>query len=208
MKKLPLLLVSLAIVAGVAASLGGCSSTIENRDPSGEPFPSVEATSLAGETVEIPEDFAGAPVLLLVGYVQDTQFDIDRWLYGAIDAELEVVQPAVLVTLGATAMRAVYGPTSRLPDPLSAPSASPSRYAAATLSTFHPAAILRASDGARRSAMRALSTSTRGGSSPALLYVSSCVNSPQLSWRRVRTCSSTVTGDPSRATPKLTCQPR
>ena len=71
-----------------------------------------------------------------------------------LDAELEVVQPAVLVTLGATAMRAVYGPTSRLPDPLSAPSASPSRYAAATLSTFHPAAILRASDGARRSAMR------------------------------------------------------
>jgi len=103
MKKLPLLLVSLAIVAGFAASLGGCSSTIENRDPSGEPFPSVEATSLAGETVEIPEDFAGAPVLLLVGYVQDTQFDIDRWLYGAIDAELEVALREVPAARGAAA---------------------------------------------------------------------------------------------------------
>ncbi len=103
MKKLPLLLVSLAVVAGVAASLGGCSSTIENRDPSGEPFPSVEATSLAGEAVKIPEDFAGAPVLLLVGYVQGTQFDIDRWLYGAIDAELDVALREVPAARGAAA---------------------------------------------------------------------------------------------------------
>ena len=103
MKKLSLLLLSLAIVAGVAASLGGCSSTIENRDPSGEPFPSVEATSLAGEAVKIPEDFAGAPVLLLVGYVQGTQFDIDRWLYGAIDAELEIALREVPAARGAAA---------------------------------------------------------------------------------------------------------
>ena len=50
MKKLPLLLVVLALVAGAAASLGGCSSTIENRDPLGEAFPSVEAVLV--ETVE------------------------------------------------------------------------------------------------------------------------------------------------------------
>ncbi len=103
MKKLSLLLLSLAIVAVVATSLGGCSSTIENRDPSGEPFPSVEATSLAGEAVKIPEDFAGAPVLLLVGYVQGTQFDIDRWLYGAIDAELEIALREVPAARGAAA---------------------------------------------------------------------------------------------------------
>lgn len=103
MKKLPLLLVVLALVAGAAASLGGCSSTIENRDPLGEAFPSVEATSLDGEPVQIPEDFTGAPILLLVGYVQDSQFDIDRWLYGAIDAELEVALREVPAARGAAA---------------------------------------------------------------------------------------------------------
>jgi hypothetical protein len=103
MKKLPLVLTSLAMVAGLVAALGGCSSTIENRDPSGEPFPSVEATSLAGDTVRIPEDFAGAPVLLLVGYVQGSQFDIDRWLYGAIDADLEVALREVPAARGAAA---------------------------------------------------------------------------------------------------------
>lgn len=102
MKKLILLLASLAL-AGGAASLGGCSSTIENRDPSGERFPSVEATSLTGDPVLIPEDFAGAPVLLLVGYVQGSQFDIDRWLYGALDAELEVALREVPAARGAAA---------------------------------------------------------------------------------------------------------
>jgi len=72
-----------------------------------------------------------------------------------LDAEMQVVQPEVLVTLGATAMRAVHGPTARLPDPLSSPAAAPSRYARITLATFHPAAILRATDGARRSGMLA-----------------------------------------------------
>ena len=99
-----LLLASLAL-AGGAASLGGCSSTIENRDPSGERFPSVEATSLTGDPVLIPEDFAGAPVLLLVGYVQGSQFDIDRWLYGALDAELEVALREVPAARGAAAQK-------------------------------------------------------------------------------------------------------
>ncbi len=72
-----------------------------------------------------------------------------------LDAELEAVHPAVLVTLGATAMRAVHGPTARMPDPLSPPSSTASRYAPATLRTFHPAAILRAKEGPRREQMRA-----------------------------------------------------
>ncbi len=44
----------------------------------------VEATgqSLEGEPVVIPQDFAGQETLLLFGYKQDTQFDIDRWLIG------------------------------------------------------------------------------------------------------------------------------
>ena len=42
-----------------------------------------------------------------------------------------------------------------MPDPGAAPEARTSRYADATLVTFHPAAILRAEDPARAAAMRA-----------------------------------------------------
>ena len=44
----------------------------------------VEATgeSLEGNTVVIPKDFIGQETLLLFGYKQDSQFDIDRWLIG------------------------------------------------------------------------------------------------------------------------------
>ena len=38
--------------------------------------------NLEGETVLIPQDFAGQETLLLFGYKQDSQFDIDRWLIG------------------------------------------------------------------------------------------------------------------------------
>jgi len=44
----------------------------------------IEATgeSLQGKTVVMPQDFAGQETLLLFGYKQDSQFDIDRWLIG------------------------------------------------------------------------------------------------------------------------------
>ena len=44
----------------------------------------IEATgqSLEGNSVVIPRDFAGQETLLLFGYKQDSQFDIDRWLIG------------------------------------------------------------------------------------------------------------------------------
>jgi hypothetical protein len=45
----------------------------------GRLFPSVTGTALSGELVRIPEDFAGAPVLLLCAYRRGTQADVDRW---------------------------------------------------------------------------------------------------------------------------------
>ena len=78
---LPLLLVTLT----------ACSSNLEpNRDPLGESFPSAVGENLDGETVRIPEDFAGEPVLLLLGYVQRAQFDADRWLLGLLQAGTDV----------------------------------------------------------------------------------------------------------------------
>lgn len=79
---LPLLLLVLLLTA--------CSSASPRRDPTGEMFPAVTGTSLQGHEVELPEAFAGAPVILLVGYLQETQFDIDRWLMGLLMADAPV----------------------------------------------------------------------------------------------------------------------
>ena len=66
-----------------------CSSTLPNRDPTGERFPSVSGETLAGEPVSLPGDLAGRPAVLLIGYKQETQFDIDRWLLGFAQAGLD-----------------------------------------------------------------------------------------------------------------------
>lgn len=80
-----------AALLAAALTVGACTAPIPNRNPSGERFPSIEATALdSADTVRIPEDFEGAPLVVLVGYVQDAQFDLDRWLYGLLDSGLEV----------------------------------------------------------------------------------------------------------------------
>ena len=60
----------------------GCSSRYPNQGVMGKTFPSVSGTSLEGTAHRIPEDFLDEPVIYLIGYVQDSQFDIDRWLIG------------------------------------------------------------------------------------------------------------------------------
>lgn len=82
LRALPLLL-----LLGVASA---CASSVPRRDPVGERFPSVAGTSLAGDEVRLPEAFAGAPVVLLVGYEMKTQFDLDRWILGLLQAETPV----------------------------------------------------------------------------------------------------------------------
>lgn len=80
----------LAILAlPVSMLVGGCSTTHANRNPSGEPFPRVEGESLEREPVVIPDDLAGAPAVLLIGYKQSAQFDIDRWLMGLLQADVD-----------------------------------------------------------------------------------------------------------------------
>ena len=63
-------------------SCAGCSAPLPNRDPTGEPFPEVKAEALDGEQWSIPSAWRGAPTIAILGYVQDAQFDIDRWLIG------------------------------------------------------------------------------------------------------------------------------
>lgn len=74
----------------VAIQLGSGRSTVPNSDPTGQPFPSISGKSLDGEELPLPSAFAGSPAVLLLGYVQDAQFDADRWLYGLLQADLPV----------------------------------------------------------------------------------------------------------------------
>ncbi|MCB9896437.1 MAG: hypothetical protein H6825_00405 [Planctomycetes bacterium] len=78
MSRVPLLF-ALALLLGATSA---CSTPIANRDPVGETFPRVTGNALSGESVVLPDAFAGEPVVLLVGYVQEAQFDLDRWLLG------------------------------------------------------------------------------------------------------------------------------
>lgn len=64
-----------------------------------------------------------------------------------LEAEIKVVKPAILVTLGATAAQAIFGPKFRLTQSRGRVLESPF---APVVATFHPSAILRAPDGERR----------------------------------------------------------
>lgn len=47
-----------------------------------EPMIQAAGKTLEGKEVIIPDEFSGKQTLLLLGYKQDSQFDIDRWLIG------------------------------------------------------------------------------------------------------------------------------
>ena len=55
-----------------------------NQDPTGQVFPTVTGENLDKEKVELPTAHLGRPVLYMVGYVQQTQFDLDRWAVGLV----------------------------------------------------------------------------------------------------------------------------
>ncbi len=80
---------ALVVFAAVAVSLRGCATTHENRNPTGEAFPEVVGQSLEKERTELPAALSGRPAVVLVGYKQATQFDIDRWFMGLIQAEVD-----------------------------------------------------------------------------------------------------------------------
>ncbi|NKF49184.1 hypothetical protein G3R49_01155 [Shewanella sp. WXL01] len=62
--------------------LTGCATQYPNQDITGQVFPKVSGTSLEQQEMVFPDDVLGKKTLLLIGYKQDSQFDIDRWLIG------------------------------------------------------------------------------------------------------------------------------
>ncbi|MBU0476000.1 MAG: hypothetical protein KKF62_17780 [Bacteroidetes bacterium] len=76
-----------SLIVLIALSVVGCSTTYTNRNPVGEIFPTVSGESLEKIEIEMPQYFNGSKVILLLGYKQDSQFDIDRWLIGLDQTE-------------------------------------------------------------------------------------------------------------------------
>jgi len=74
----------------VVLMLLGCSGSVTNRNPVGETLPRLEGTGLNGKQWTFPEGLEGEPAVLFVGYVQDSQFDIDRWLLGMLQLKTDV----------------------------------------------------------------------------------------------------------------------
>ncbi|MEJ2911836.1 hypothetical protein [Pseudoalteromonas sp. C12FD-1] len=62
--------------------LSACSAQYPNQQILGKQFPTISGQSLDEKIVTIPSDFKTGKTLLLIGYKQDSQFDIDRWLIG------------------------------------------------------------------------------------------------------------------------------
>jgi hypothetical protein len=79
----------LVSVLSVYLLLGCASNVTAPSNIKNSTFPSVVGTSLKGEAINIPESYAGKTALLLIGYVQKAQFDIDRWILGALQADVK-----------------------------------------------------------------------------------------------------------------------
>lgn len=62
--------------------LSGCTTLYPNQPVVNKMFPKAQGESLAGQAMTLPDAFSGEYHILLLGYVQGAQFDIDRWLIG------------------------------------------------------------------------------------------------------------------------------
>ena len=83
---------SLIGLSSIGAMLlgSGCQmapKAIQNQSPVGKVLPQVQGQTLSGDATKLPGKFAGEPVVLLIGYLQSSQFDIDRWTYGLITTD-------------------------------------------------------------------------------------------------------------------------
>ena len=74
----------------IISFFAGCSSSLPNRNIVGEVFPTVKGKSLDGVEKNLPEAFKGNKVILILGYEQNTQFDVDRWGIGFFTADLQL----------------------------------------------------------------------------------------------------------------------
>ena len=80
-------LIVLLLAVSSLAILTGCATEYVNRNPMGQMFPSISGKSLDQRHYRIPQDLPNRQTLLLIGYKQASQFDIDRWVMGLLQTE-------------------------------------------------------------------------------------------------------------------------
>ena len=85
------------VTAACLLAFAASCAAYPTKDPTGHRFPNVSGKALSGERFEIPSAFEENETLLLVGYKQRAQFDIDRWLGTSVKKPgLRVASPAVV----------------------------------------------------------------------------------------------------------------
>ncbi len=95
-----LLLVALLAALAVGACGGGQEVATAPAEPLvGRRFPSVVGEALSGAAVRLPEDFAGAPVLVVVAPAGEAQEDADRYLVSLRSRGVAFVETPVLASL-------------------------------------------------------------------------------------------------------------
>lgn len=98
--------VALLLLAALLAALvaGACGGGEEDVPAPAEPlvgrrFPSVVGEALTGAAVRLPEDFAGAPVIVIIAPSSDAQEDADRYLVSLRSRGAAFVETPVLASL-------------------------------------------------------------------------------------------------------------
>ncbi len=100
-------LVFLSLVSLLTMACGSTSVSAPSN-LNNTPFPTVQGRTLNETQVTLPDAYLGKPTLLLIGYVQKAQFDIDRWILGALQADIKA-QIVEVPTIAGMVPRMVQG---------------------------------------------------------------------------------------------------
>ena len=109
-------------MAFLAFVLQACGVTHANRQPVGDTMPGVRGNDLEGNERAFPDEIEHEPAIVLVGYKQNAQFDIDRWMLGldqlGVDAPVYELPTVVGMIPGMFASRIDNGMRSGIPKEL------------------------------------------------------------------------------------------
>ena len=94
------------MLCGSSLFVTGCSSrrSFESApELVGTSLPNFRGEALDDRVVKFPEEIRGRAHLLLVAYVQEAQFDVDRWVLGILQAKapVNVLELPTIASLGA-----------------------------------------------------------------------------------------------------------
>jgi len=78
------LLISVLMVVTACGTTVKAPEKIQNT-----PFPRVQGRNLNQESITLPDAYRGKTTLFLIGYAQRAQFDIDRWILGALQGGIQ-----------------------------------------------------------------------------------------------------------------------